>query len=207
MRPFDIVDEFERRVAAYAGSEYGVAVHSCTDALLLSFWLRRIQGWPREIILPSQTYVGVAYSALNAGLKIMFSPFLWQGIYAVTPIDVVDGARRFYKGMYHGGLHCLSFHWYKHLPIGRGGMILTDSGEEEVALKAMRYDGRTQGVAPRGDNFTLPGFHCYMAGDDAWQGIRLLENIPDFNEDIPWDEYPDLSKYPIFTEGYDEYFS
>ena len=203
MNPFDIVEEFERRLAEYAGSKYAVTCHSCTDALLLSFMLRRLQSRADTVILPKRTYVGVAYSALNAGLNIEFIDLDWEGIYAINPIAVIDSARRFKRGMYiPDTLYCLSFHWYKHLPIGRGGAILTDRKEEADLLKIMRYDGRTPGVAPADDDFTTPGYHCYMAGDDAWQGIRLLENIPDDNPDIPWDNYPDLSKYKIFREGY-----
>ena len=202
MNPFEIVDEFERRLADYAGSKYAVAVHSCTDALLLSFWLRRIQAPQDYITLPARTYVGVAYSALNAGYKCRFKDYTWSGGYMIPEVTVYDGARQFFRNMYVGGLHCLSFHWYKHLPIGRGGAILTSSKEEKDMLVQMRYDGRTPGVAPAKDSFTTPGFHCYMAGDDAFNGIRLLENIPDFKPDIPWDNYPDLSKHKIFQEGY-----
>jgi dTDP-4-amino-4,6-dideoxygalactose transaminase len=34
---FGVVDEFERRVAEYAGSKYAVAVDCCTSALFLCF--------------------------------------------------------------------------------------------------------------------------------------------------------------------------
>ena len=101
-----------------------------------------------------------------------------------------------------GKLTCLSFHWWKTLPIGRGGAVLTNNEEESRLLKKMRYDGRAPGVAIDKDTFETPGFHSYMAGDDAWQGIRLLENLPEYNKPIPWDNYPDLSKIPIFQEGY-----
>ena len=202
MQAFDIVEEFERRVAEYAGAKYGVAVHSCTDALMLSFWLRKLQHGITKVVLPKHTYVGVPYAALNAGLVCRFVDMDWSGAYRIEP-GIVDAARRFHAGMYEEGtLYCLSFHWYKNLPIGRGGMILTNDETEAFMLKQMRYDGRTAGVAPDEDTFVLPGYHCYMAGDDAWQGIRLMENVKDYNEDIPWDNYPDLSKYPIFQRGY-----
>jgi dTDP-4-amino-4,6-dideoxygalactose transaminase len=201
--PFEIVEEFERRLANYCGAAYAVTCHSCTDALLLSFWLRKIQGYGDELILPKYTYVGVPYSALNAGYKITFADIPWNGLYEIKPIKVVDSARLLTRNIYTPGmLTCLSFHWWKTLPIGRGGAVLTDCQNEAAILKKMRYDGRTPGVAVADDSFCFPGFHCYMSGDDAWQGIRLLENLPDVNEPIPWDGYPDLSKYPIFTEGY-----
>ena len=56
-------------------------------------------------------------------------------------LPIVDSATRFTKNMYiNKTLTCLSFHHRKHLPIGRGGMILTDS-KKLMWLKA-RYDGR-----------------------------------------------------------------
>ena len=33
---FEVVRQFERRIAKYAGSKYAVAVDSCTNALFLS---------------------------------------------------------------------------------------------------------------------------------------------------------------------------
>ena len=46
MSPYDTVDELEKKVAAYAGSKYAIAVDSCTNALLLSVKLRLMQNYP-----------------------------------------------------------------------------------------------------------------------------------------------------------------
>jgi dTDP-4-amino-4,6-dideoxygalactose transaminase len=95
-------------------------------------------------------------------------------------------------------LYCLSAHWGKHLKIGRGGFILTDSWQAYDDLKRMRFDGRRSMVPPTIDEFELPGYHCYMLPEEAARGLMLMNYMPDFNEDIPWDDYADLSKYPIF---------
>jgi len=205
--PYDSVAAFEQRVADYAGARYGVAVNSCTNALLLAFALRFWQGHGAIIELPRYTYVGAAYSVLNAGGVCVFRDEDWEGAYICEPLDVVDSARRFHRGMYHGGLHCLSFHWYKHLPIGRGGMILTDDEQDAAHLRVMRFDGRTAGVAPNEDEFTLPGFHAYMIPEDASRGLMLMNAVDDWNEDLPWgpgtdSDYPDLSQFALFQEGY-----
>ena len=202
MHPFDIVDEFERVVADYAGAPYGVAVDSCTNALFLSLMLWRIQsGCSCEIILPSHTYVGVAHAVVNAGHRCYFDDYAWSGAYALAPINVIDSARRFTKRMYRSGMWCLSFHWAKHLPIGRGGMILLDNEEDYKLLRRMRYDGRTERVAPNDDMFDIPGYHCVMHPDDAARGLMLMTNIPDYNEDLPMSDYADLSKYKYFIEA------
>jgi len=209
LHPYDVVTAFEQRVADYAGAKYGVAVNSCTNALMLSFVLRFMERepWQRLVELPKYTYVGVPYAVLAAGGVCAFRDEDWEGAYICEPFDIIDSARRFHRGMYHGGLHCLSFHWYKHLPVGRGGMILTDSELDAEILRSMRFDGRTAGVAPRDDEFVLPGFHCYMIPEDAARGLMLMGNVKDYYEDLPWgpgtdSDYADLSEWPIFQVGW-----
>ena len=205
MNPYDNVSELEKVVAEYAGSPYAVAVDSCTNALLLCFELLGTAG--KEIVLPSYTYVGVAYSVLNAGGICKFKNFKWKGAYPIynTSWDkaVIDSARRLYKGMYQTNtLTCLSGHWWKHLKMGRGGFILTDDVECANTLRRMRYDGRTAGVRPKDDTFTVRGHHCYMLPEEAARGLMLMANMPDKKPDIIADDYTDLSQYPIFQEGY-----
>ncbi len=201
MDPWQIVDEFEKVVADYAGAPYGVAVDSCTNALFLSLVLTRLQYSKRIVTLPCRTYVGVAHAVVNAGHTCEFDDFNWEGAYSLPGTTVVDSARRFRAGMYDCGMHCLSFHWYKHLPIGRGGMILLDDGEDYDLLRRMRYDGRQGGVVPREDGFDCPGFHMLMHPDDCARGLLLMANMPNYNEDLAMDNYADLSKHKYFTEA------
>jgi dTDP-4-amino-4,6-dideoxygalactose transaminase len=202
LNPYDVVRELESRIAAYAGSKYCVSCDSCTNALLLCLKLDIIRkcnscDW---IGLPKYTYVGVAYAALNAGWKIRFDDRMWHGCYSILNTSIIDSARRFYKGMYvKGSLYCLSAHWSKHLKIGRGGFICTDDLETSLILKQMRFDGRTEGVHPADDQFVYPGYHCYQLPEEAARGLMLMASMPDYNEDIPWDGYADLSQHKIFT--------
>ena len=207
MNPYDVVNEFEKAVAEYAGASYGVAVNSCTNALLLSALYRRITDYNQSgyVELPKYTYVGVPYAMLNAGYGIKFTDEQWKGAYDIHPIDVVDSARRFYKGMYEPGtLYCVSFHETKHLPIGDGGMILTDDLHAYDALRQMRFDGRTPGKSVHDDNFYLPAHHCHMKADVATRGLMLMAGVKPYYQDLP-EVYPDLSRFPIFKEGYYEY--
>lgn len=232
MEAYDVVDEFEKRVAEYAGAPYGVAVNSCTNALLLSLVYKKQvkkKSW-KSIFIPKHTYVGVAYSILNAGFLVEFDDMAWNGLYEFITYDIcervkykkcfggygftreyqkvfertriIDSARRFTRHMYlPGTLYCLSFHETKILPIGDGGMILTDSKEAYDALRQMRFDGRTPGLSVQEDNFTLPAYHCHMKPDVATRGLMLMKGVKRQNEDLPTDDYPDLSKFKIFTEG------
>lgn len=203
MKVYDVVDEFEKQVADYAGARYGVATNSCTNALMLSMMYRRMRdpALTNIVVLPKRTYVGVAYAVLNAGYKIKFKDIRWSGVYDIYPLNVRDSARRFTRMMYvPGSLYCLSFHETKILPIGDGGMILTDDKFAYDMLRKMRFDGRTPGLSVWNDHFWVPAHHCHMKPDVATRGLMLMAGVKDFNEDLPG-EYPDLSKYKIFTEG------
>ena len=200
--PWDTVRDFEKRIADYAGAPYAVAVDSCTNALLLCLTLGRLRVGRMQVLVPCKTYVGVAQAVILAGHKCHFILPEWSGWYALTPFSIIDSARRFTKGMYiEGTQYCLSFHYAKHLPIGRGGMILLDDKPTADLLRRMRYDGRREGVKPRDDTFNVPGYHCLMHPDDAARGLTLMQSMPDHNDDLPNDDYADLSQFTLFTEG------
>lgn len=189
--PFKIVEMFETAVAEYSGARYGVAVESCTSALLLCCKFLNV----KEVTIPKKTYVGVPHSIVNAGGSVKFEDLEWVGNYFLKPYPIVDSARRFKRGMYiPGTLYCVSFHWTKHLAIGRGGMILTDDPVAVEWLKRARFDGRREGVPPKEDSFNVPGYHFYMTPELAASGITRLFYMPDENEDLPNSDYPDLSK-------------
>jgi len=198
MKPYDIVEAFEKRVAEYTGAKYGVAVNSCTNALFLSCLYFNVD----EVILPAHTYVGVAQSVINAGGKVKFKDYEWQGWYQLQPYWIIDSARRFRRNMYnefgHDNLICLSFHWFKHIPIGQGGMILTNKERDVKWFKGARFDGRTEGVPAKEDTFQVPGYHCYMTPEQAARGLMFMENVKDEYEDLPETEYPDLSLQECF---------
>ena len=207
MNVYDTVDAFEKKVAEYAGAKYGVAVNSCTNAIMLSAIYRKLTDIAIShnsdyVSMPKYTYVGVLYAIMNAGYKIEFTDDQWEGAYHISPLRIIDSARRFSKDMYiPGTLYCLSFHETKHLSVGDGGMILTDDKKAYDSLRQMRFDGRTPGFSVFDDDFTLPAHHCHMKPDVATRGLMLMAGMEDCNKDLPGD-YPDLSQYKIFTEGY-----
>lgn len=199
--PYTVVHDFEERVAEWAGSRWAVAVESGTAAIFLSLMYRRDHGGVGEVSIPKHTYPSVPCSIIHAGGTVKFTDEDWDGVYELKPLDIIDGALRFRKGMYQGGMHCLSFHIKKHLPIGRGGMILTDSARERDWLYRARFDGR--GPVPLlEDDFTMLGWNMYMEPSQAARGIQLFEVIrnrdnPDL--DVRSQGYPDLSKYTCYT--------
>ena len=130
--PWDIVDSFEKKIALFSGSKYAVAVDCCTNAIFLS--LKYFKSKKNNY---SRKYIHSVLSAINlANYKFKTENIKWQGYYYLKPLPIVDSATRFTKNMYiNKTLTCLSFHHRKHLPIGRGGMILTDFSKAYMWLK------------------------------------------------------------------------
>ena len=195
-KAYESVKTFEKEIAHWAGARYGVAVSSCSNAILLC--LEYLGGWER-ITIPHKTYPSVAMSILHTKNTVSFSKKKWKGIYKLEPTNIIDSALRFQKGMYiKGSLYCLSFHYKKHLPIGRGGMILTDDKNAAQALRELRFDGRTEGVPLKDDEPMYLGYNMYMEPSQAARGLILFEllknkNRPDLK--VKDQNYPDLSKW------------
>ena len=201
VNPYKTVGMFEDAVAEYAGSNYAVAVESCTAALFLSLMYVGVKG--KTISIPKYTYPSVPCSIIHAGGQLKFTSEKWEGVYELKPTRVIDGALRFTKGMYvHGTFHCLSFHVKKHLPIGRGGMILTDDWDAVKWLRKARFDGRNP-VPLKRDSFTMLGWNMYMEPANAARGLQLLQALGDKklrDLSVKEQEYADLSKFSVYTQ-------
>ena len=208
MNPYAVVEEFEKRIAEWCGSKYAVAVESGTAAIFLSLQWHKVHGHDfgiGTIKIPKFTYPSVPCSIIHCGGKVEFVDETWEGQYNVWPFNIWDAALRLRKNMFNGGFQCLSFHVKKHLPIGRGGMILVNNEHIQQWLKKARFDGRNP-VPLLEDNFTMLGWNAYMQPADAARGIQLFEVLrqkhPDGVEDLVMEEqgYPDLSKFPIYQQ-------
>lgn len=198
--PYSVVAEFEKMIAKWSGAKYGVAVESCSAALFLCCLYKRVE----NVWIPKQTYPGVPCSIINAGGKVNFDNRKWQGVYELSPYKIYDGALRFKPKMYQGGLHCLSFHMKKNLPIGRGGMVLTNDLKAVKWFKRMRFDGRRE-LPLEQDTFDVVGWNMYLTPEQAIRGIQLFSTIDQRglkDLDSTKQGYPDLSQYDVFTKSH-----
>lgn len=198
---YQVVDEFEKAIAKYTGAKHACVVNSCTNAILLACAYNKV----KEVTIPKRTYIGVPMSIVHAGGTVRFEDDEWQerGIYKLKPYPIYDSARWLTSGMINNGLKnyfvCISLHWGKTLNLGQGGVILHDSKKAQEWFKKARFDGRTQGVEPRDDKFIM-GWHCYMSPRDAADALTRLHFLPEHNDPLPNDDYPDLSKVDIFKD-------
>jgi dTDP-4-amino-4,6-dideoxygalactose transaminase len=196
MNAFQVVRDFEKAVADYTGAKYCVTVNSCTMALLLACKYLNV----KEVTIPKYTYVSVPMSIMHAGGRVKFDDRDWMGLYQLKPYPIWDAARRFTFGMYWtaGQYQCVSFHWSKTLGIQQGGAILHDNDDADRWFRKARFDGRTEGVAPKDDTFDSLGWHCYLSPEVAAEGLVRLSFLPKRNDDLPNSDYPDLSKIELF---------
>lgn len=220
---FDIVKNFEQAVCEYTGAPYAVAVNSCTNALFLALKFQMDCGDMRgpvqqgtyhrgewtdfEVEIPNKTYLSVPMQIKHAGMRPVFRDEEWKGIYQLKPFNIWDAARRFTSNMFKDinfvsdiptDYVCVSFHWSKILGVQQGGMILHNDYVFDQWARKARFDGRTEGVAPKDDNIDMLGWHMYMSPEVAAEGLVRLMHLPKHNADLPNDDYPDLSQMDIF---------
>jgi len=187
--PRDVIDIFEKKVAKFAGSKYAVTTDCCSHGIFLSIkYLQSIGEITQETVItvPDRTYVSVPMQIKHAGVNVDFEDVQWSGLYNLKGTRIWDAAVRWTKGMYVGGnsLHVVSFQLKKRIPIGKGGIILTDDENAARWLKLASYDGRDL-TTPYTDvnHVTIPGYHMYMTPEDAARGIILMDQVPEVNED------------------------
>ena len=199
--PFKIVRMFEEEIAEYAGSKYAVSVDSCTNALFLCCKYLDV----KEVTIPCKTYLSVPMSIIHSGAKVVFdkTPVVnhWNGTYQLKPYPIYDSAKRLTSNMYiKDSFMCLSFHIKKQLPIGKGGMILTDDADAVEWFKKARYEGRSE-VYYKEDNVKTLGWNMYMTPQEAAIGLALFQNYPDHNIDQEEKNgYRDLTEFDVFKD-------
>jgi dTDP-4-amino-4,6-dideoxygalactose transaminase len=189
------IELFEKRLGEFTGSPYVVLTDSCTNAIFLCLiYLKRYKNFTEtSVTIPKQTYVGVAQSIINAGLKVSFEDIKWVGSYNILRTPIVDAAVGFTENMYKGGMVCLSFQQKKSIPIGKGGAILLNDKYSYDIIKRMSWDGRDASKSVKDDiDNIIPGYHMNMIPDDAAKGILKLNQYVEtkFGSYI---DYPDIS--------------
>jgi len=125
--PRDAIELFEQKIADYAGCKYAVTVDCCSNGLFLCLKCLKATG---TVTIPKKTYISVPMQIIHAGCDVEFEELEWSGLYQLKPLPVYDSAVRWTKNMFVGGndaLQVASFQLKKRLPIGRGGVIMTNN--------------------------------------------------------------------------------
>jgi hypothetical protein len=152
------ISAFEDDLCKYTGSLYAVAVDCCTNALKLCM----AYSMPQYVVLPKNTFVGVANAAAQLNIAISFEDIDWSGMYKISPLNIYDAARRFTAGMYiKNSMMCVSFHYKKTLKIGRGGAILTDNKDAYEWFKLARNNCKDITIPLKDNIYKSAPIICY----------------------------------------------
>ncbi len=193
---FEVVSEFEQKIAEFYGSPYAVAVDCCTHSIELCLRYKEV----KKFTVPPNTYPSVPNLAQKIGIEFDWEEKEWKDYYYLGGTNIIDAAVYWKRdGYIPNSLMCLSFQFQKHLSLGRGGMILTDDKESKDELKKMSYDGRVPDSPWRDQNISTMGYHYYMTPETAQNG---LDKLPKAIETEPreWvvEDWPDLREMELY---------
>jgi dTDP-4-amino-4,6-dideoxygalactose transaminase len=196
---WQVVDLFERKIAEFFGAPCAVATDCCTHALELS--LRLLNSFQTQVNVPLHTYMSVPMMLDKINHAWQFQQVTWQDQYYLDPLPIIDAARTWRAQSYvPGTLMCLSFQFKKHIPIGRGGIILTDNHEWYNQLQKMVRDGRDRTMLWENDDVDSVGYHYYMTPEDAARGIMLFDQLHGVAtaKTWSWQDYKPLNQLSVF---------
>jgi dTDP-4-amino-4,6-dideoxygalactose transaminase len=193
---FEIITEFEKKIAEFYNSPYAVATDCCTHAIELCL---RYKGY-NNITIPTHTYISVPFTFEKLNLKWKFEHQEWENFYYLGNTNIIDAAVYWKKDGYIENTYmCLSFQFRKHLSLGRGGAILLQNKEDYDILKKMSYDGRDLSKPWTKQDISTIGYHYYMTPETAQMGIVKLKNVKNIpSKNWTYINYPDLSKMSVF---------
>lgn len=192
---FNVVTEFENKIANFFGAPYAIAVDSCTHGVELA--LRYTEA--NCITVPKRTYLSIPFLAEKLNIGRIWKDEDWIDYYYITD-RVVDAAvlwkpNSYVKNTFMG----ISFQYQKHLSLGRGGVLLTDDKEAATQIKKMSYDGRLSSIPWRDQDIDVVGYHYYMTPETAQLGLDKLSTAV---ETTPrqWvvTDWPDLTQMKVF---------
>lgn len=208
MSDFNIVTEFEKKIAEFFGAPYAVAVDGATHGLELCL---RLLG-AEEILVPRNTYLSVPMLASKLGIQLRWKHegYEWNNVYTIASCwdgpdlrwyDIIDAAVLWHRDSYiTGSMMCVSMQYQKHLSVGRLGVILLDNERKALQLKKMSYDGRLPGIPWREQDIDTIGYHYYAQIELAALALDKLQKAIDTPPRI-WtiDDWPDISKMQVFS--------
>ena len=88
------VQEFERQIAAMAGTRYALVAHTCTAAMEIA--LKSLEIGPGdEVLVPVQTFMATAIAVRNAGARPVFCDISPKA-HCLDPADMekIQGVRK-----------------------------------------------------------------------------------------------------------------
>lgn len=194
---FNVVTQFENKIAEFFGAPYAVAVDSCTHGIELALRYTDVN----RITVPKHTYLSIPFLAEKLDINRIWKDEEWVDYYYLTDV-VIDAAVLWKPESYIPNTFMgISFQYQKHLSLGRGGILLMDNEEAATQIKKMSYDGRLPNIPWRDQDIDTIGYHYYMTPETAQLG---LDKLPAAIESAPrqWavNDWLDLTQMKIFKK-------
>ena len=198
-KTWQVVDQFEKKLADFFGAPYAVVVDCGTHALELCFIV--VDQRQTIINVPVHTYMSVPMMLHKIGQPWQFVDNKWIDWYSLDPLPIIDAAFMWRRNSYQPDtLTCVSFQNKKHIAIGRGGVILTDSKDNYDRLQRLCRDGRDPKLLQNEDDVKEIGYHYYMTPEDAARGILLFDHLHDKPSRVwTWQDYKILTSNTLFA--------
>ena len=196
---WQVVDQFEKKLADFFGAPYAVVTDCCTHALELCF--RLIDHLDQTVDVPVHTYMSVPMMLQTIGQSWRFVENKWTDWYRLDPLPIIDAAVMWRRNSYQPEtLTCVSFQYKKHIAIGRGGVVLTDSAKYYERLQKLCRDGRDRTLLQNTDDIKEIGYHYYMTPEDAARGILLFDHLYDKPSRVwTWQDFKILTSNSLFA--------
>lgn len=192
---FEIIDEFESKIADFFGSPFAIAVDSCTHGIELAIRYTNT----KKIYCPKRTYLSVPFLSQKLNIDLEWKDENWVDYYYLTD-DIIDAAVLWKPNSYIPKTFMgISFQYQKHLSLGRGGILLLDDEIAAKQIKKMSYDGRLPNIPWREQNIDTFGYHYYMTPETAKLGLEKFDSAVK-TEPRKWtvNDWPDLTTMEIF---------
>jgi dTDP-4-amino-4,6-dideoxygalactose transaminase len=192
---FEIIDEFESKIADFFGSPFAIAVDSCTHGIELAIRYTNT----KKIYCPKRTYLSVPFLSQKLNIDLEWKDDNWVDYYYLTD-DIIDAAVLWKPNSYIPKTFMgVSFQYQKHLSLGRGGVLLLDDEMAAKQIKKMSYDGRLPNIPWREQNIDTFGYHYYMTPETAKLGLEKFDSAVK-TEPRKWtvNDWPDLTTMEIF---------
>ena len=91
---YSLIPKLEKEFSEYVGFKYGIAVDSCTNAIKLCLEYEK----PKEVCIPTMTYVSVANEILHCEAELVLVDYERVGQqYLLEGTNIIDSAHESQK--------------------------------------------------------------------------------------------------------------
>ncbi len=190
------IDEFEREIATYLGSEHCVLLNSGGSALQALMVAHEFQKGD-EIIVPSFTFIASAYAPLYTDAKPVFAD-IEEETYGLDPEDVkqkITSKTKAIIPVHYGGMPC-KIDTLRDLAEDHGLILIEDAAE---ALGA-KHGGKTVGTFGHSSIFSF----CQNKVISTSEGGCIVTDDPAIDEKVRlFRSYGRVIKGDYFSGGTD----